>query len=117
MIVAADSMKVTEDELNNGYFSVQLTVSEGNTGSHTDGFRYDLHATYGKAVADGLIIMPFRGERLKPLLRRGEGYTYFMGFVPGPEHGGDTSFHEYYRIDGGREYIRITPLKGFRIEG
>ena len=109
-------MKVVEDALNDAWFAVQLRVSEGNTGRHTDGFRYELHATYGKAIADGLIVMPFRGERLKPMLRRGEGYTYFMGFIPGPEHGGDTSFHEYYRIDGDKEYIRIIPLKGFKID-
>ena len=115
-LVAADSMTVTEDQLNNAYFAVQLRVSEGNTYRHSDAFRYDLHATWGKAVKDFQIIMPFRGEKLKPLFRRGEGYSYYMGFIPGPEHGGDTSFHEYYRIDGGSEYMHVVPMKGFRIE-
>lgn len=109
-------MKVVEDSLNNAYFSVQLRVSEGNSGRHSEAFRYDLHATWGKAVKDFQIIMPFHGERLKPLLRRGEGYRFYMGFIPGPEYGGDTSFHEYYRVDGHREYIHVRPMKGFNIE-
>ena|SRR2546423_433884 len=112
-IVAADSMKVTGDALNNAYFSVRLSVGEGNIGKKNKGFRYDVHATYGKAVADGIIIMPFGGEHLKPLLRRGDGYNYIIGFIPAIN--GDTTFHEYYRIGGDKEFIKIVPLKGYTI--
>lgn len=114
-IVAADSMEVAEDELNHAYFSVRLAVSEGNTGKPTDGFKYDVHATYGQAVADGMIIMPYGGANLRPLLRKGEGYSYIMGFIPGAAYGSDTAFHEYYRISVVNEYIRIVALKGFNI--
>ena len=116
-VVAADSMKVVEDQLNNAYFSVRLTVAEGNSGNTKDGFKYDVHAAYGKATADGVIVMPYRGERLKPLIRRSEGYNYVIGFIPGELAGSnDTSFHEYYLIVGDPEYIRINPMKGFIIE-
>ena len=113
-IVATDSMKV-ENAPDNTYFSVQMSVAEGNSGKRTEGFKYNLHATYGNAVADSRIIMPFGGERMKPLLRRGDGYNYIMGFIPG-DINGDNAFHEYYRIAGDKDYIRISPLQGYQVE-
>jgi hypothetical protein len=114
-VVAADSMKIVENYPDSRFFSVKLSVSEGNTGKHTESFKYDMHAKFGQAHADGRIIMPFGGERLKPLLRRGEGYSYIMGFIPGKAYGSDTAFHEYYHIIGGKDFVKIIPLKGFRV--
>jgi hypothetical protein len=115
--VAADSIKVAEDHLNNSWFAVRLTVSDNNTGKRKAGFRYDVHASYGAAATDGLIVMPYGGEHLKPILRRGAGYSYIVGFVPGKEYGGDTAFHEYYRISAAKEHhIDIEPLNGFIID-
>ena len=108
-------MEVAGAELNHAYFAVQLAVSEGNTGKPNEGFKYDLHATYGPVVADGLIIMPYGGVGLRPLLRKGEDNSYIMGFIPGAAYGSDTAFHEYYRISLVNQYIRIVALKGFKI--
>jgi hypothetical protein len=60
--------------------------------------------------------MPYGGEHLRPMLRQGQGYSYIMGFVPGKEYGGDTAFHEYYKILGGKEHIEIVALNGFTID-
>ena len=114
-MVVADSMTIREDALNGGQFSVRLTVAEGNTGKATDGFKYDVHARYGQASAKGVIIMPYGGENLKPLLRKGDGYTFIMGFIPGRAYGSDTAFHEYYSIGVVNNYIRFVALKGFTI--
>ncbi len=115
-LVAADSIPVAEDRLNNAWFSVKLLAGGGYSGKKNEAFRYDVLARYGQAEAQGEIVMPFGGERLRPLLRRGEGYSFIMGFIPGEEFGADTSFHEYYKISVVNEYIRITALNGFAIE-
>jgi hypothetical protein len=115
-VVAEDSMKVVEDDLNNFYFSVRLSVADDNTTASREGFKYNVHSSYGHAVVDGVIVMPYRGEHLRPLLRPGKGYSYIVGFIPGSDYGGDTAFHEYYRITGGRERIEISALSGYTID-
>ena len=109
-------MKITGDPLNNFYFSVQLSVGADNAGEQTTGFKYDVHARYGHATAEGQIVMPYGGRNLQPLLRSSQGLTYIIGFIPGAAYDGDTVFHEYYRVTGSRDGIEIKALKGFTVQ-
>lgn len=113
-IVAADSVRIVEDSLNNGFFGARLRVAEGNDGKAA--FRYDIEMHYGKAEGKGIIVMPYGGENLRPLLRVQDERTIVMGFIPGELGGGDTSFHPYYRIDGSRVAIKLAPLASYKIQ-
>ncbi len=114
-LIAADSVKATDAAPNDFYFSVKLTVPDIATAAGTHGPVYDLHAAYGLAEANGVVVMPVGGEHLQPLLRRQDEHNFIIGFIPGKDYGGDSSFHEYYRVTGSRRDIQIVPLKGFSI--
>jgi hypothetical protein len=113
VLVAADSVRIANDSLNNGYFSVYLRVAEGNRPN--DAFRYSVEARYMKAEAQGTIAMPYGGKGLKPSLRIIDDRTIVMGFVPGELGGGDTTFHPYYRFDGSYLSIHMVPLAAYQI--
>lgn len=114
--VVSDSMTVSLDPLNDFRFAVSLRVAAGQEPGTTQGFRYDVHATYGHAEADGMVVMPAGGEHLKPLLRKAGDTGFVVGFIPGKDFGGDSSFHEYYSIAVGKQGIAIKPLKSFTLQ-
>ena len=115
-IIAADSIANTEDALNHSYFSVRVSAPAGKNPANQAVVVYNIHARYGAAEADGVIAMPRGGEHLKPLLRKDGSHSFIVGFIPGKAYGGDTSFHDYYRIDGDQQGITIVPVKGFVID-
>lgn len=116
-VVAADSMLITDDPLNRFYFTVKLLPGK-QQGQGAAGFIYDVQADFGPNTADGRIAMPRGGRNLRPLLRPAPdgSYSYIIGFIPGPEYGGDTAFHEYYEVRGAKSSIEIKPLKGYVLE-
>jgi hypothetical protein len=104
-VVAADSMPVTEDELNHFYFSVAIKANE-----QTNDGRYDIDVAYGPNTGVSAFKMPKGCENVMPLMRQGtEAYTYIIGFkMPN-----DTVFHEYYSVSGSRGRIEVKPIKGY----
>ncbi len=107
-------MRITEDKLNQFWFSARITT--GDTEEWVKNGTYLIRAGFGNAVAASPFSMPAGGKDLRPLLRRDSGYSFIVGFIGGAPFGGDTTFHEYYRITGSRNEIKIAALKGYSIQ-
>lgn len=104
-LITEDSMKVTEDRLNDFSFSVRL-LATGQKG------KYDVHAAYGPNDGHGRMVMPRGGEGLCPQMRRGpEEYSYEIGF----KRSGDTTFYPYYLVswEAGQIMMRYTTAYSF----
>lgn len=104
-LLADDSMKVSEERLNDFSFSVRL-LATGQKG------KYDVHATYGPNDGNGRMVMPRGGESLCPELRRGpEPYSFEIGF----RQDKDTTFYPYYLVswDAGQIMMRYTTAYSF----
>ena len=112
-MIAADSMRVSEEVLNKFWFSVRINAGDAQSSRGGD---YNIHAGFGNAVADGQFSMPRGGEHLRPILRRDTGYSFVIGFIPGAAFGGDTIFHAYYRVSGSRREIKIAAVNAFHIQ-
>ncbi len=107
-VIAADSMPVTEDKLNHFTFSVKI-LSTGKTGKG----HYQAEAAWGHNIATGEFVMPRNDYPLIPVLKRSsEPYTYIIGFYIK----GDTTFYDYYKINGTRQTIGMNYTKGYRFQ-
>ena len=115
-IIAADSMEIKDDPLNKSQFVVKIRVPDYKSSSNPIRSIYEVRAHYGVAEANGTISMPKGGDHLMPILRKGKDHRFIIGFIPGKEYGGDTSFHEYYQVEGEKGMITIKALKGFQIQ-
>ncbi|MBS1773017.1 MAG: hypothetical protein JST82_09150 [Bacteroidetes bacterium] len=105
-IIAADSMKITEDQLNVQYFGVTVYTTD-SVG------RYDIEAHYGFNYAINTIQLPIGGEHFKPLLRKGDtAYSYLVGF----HFADDTIFHDYYAITATKGQIGMKYTKAYTME-
>ena len=116
-VVAADSMKLA-DELNNSYFAVKLVASPANDKPGTMGYVYDLYVHCGANEGMQQITMPKGGRNLKPLIRRAanDRTTYIVGFIPGRDFGGDTTFLEYYSVSEDGRNIKVKALKSYTFQ-
>ena len=100
--LAADSMRITEDVLNESYFSVRILA----TPQSAEKGIYELAIAYGNNRATDGFTMPAGGERLQPLLRPGsDAHNYIIGF----EYKGN--FYAYVGITGSRNRIEVNYLK------
>jgi hypothetical protein len=101
-IIASDSMRISEDVLNETYFSVRILTTPRSAEKGI----YEIAIGYGNnRVTDGFT-MPAGGERLQPLLRPGaDANNYVIGF----EYKGN--FYEYVGITGSRNRIEVNYLK------
>lgn len=104
-LLAADSMRVSEEKLNDFYFSVRL-LATGIKGN------YDVLAAYGPNDGNGRLVMPRGGEGLCPVLRPGpETYSYEIGF----RQGNDSTFYPYFSVSWqeGQLLMRYTAAYSF----
>jgi len=115
-IIAIDSMVIKDDPLNKSHFAVKIRVPLSPSSSNSSLAVYEVLAHYGVEEANGSISMPKGGEHLMPLLRKADEHSFIIGFIPGNEYGGDTSFHEYYKVEGRKGMITIKALNGFQIQ-
>lgn len=107
-VIATDSMRIVEDDLNTSYFSVKLLTTD-----KTDKGTYAIDAAWGFNTAQTEFTMPKGGEKLEPVLRRvQEPYTYEIGF----RQEGDTTFYDYYQVKGEKGTIRMKYLKAYSFE-
>jgi hypothetical protein len=107
-IVAADSMPVVEDKLNDFVFAVRVIAGKKVNKGH-----YDIEAAYGHNIAQSSFVMPKHDYPLIPVLKRtGEPYTYIIGFYTKD----DTTFYDYYQVRAERGTILMIYTKGYRFQ-
>lgn len=105
-IIAADTIPITEDKLNNSTFSVTVLATD-SVGT------YDVEASWGNNFAQSTIKMPTGGEHYKPILRKSSNdYTYTLGF----HFDTDTIFHEYYQVSAQRGQIAMKYTRAYIME-
>lgn len=106
IVIAADSMPVKEEQLNDFYFAVKLQTTEYTANYGT----YKVVAHWGHNNATTEFSMPKGGEDLKPVLKRGtEPYTYDIGFY----YKDEPEFYDYYRVSGDNGDIKMKYLKAY----
>lgn len=106
-IVAADSVKIAEDSLNNGVFSVKVIADSAIANGV-----YKVAVKFGSNTAEGGFTMPKGGEKLVPQLRKGSGDRYIIGF----RQKGDTTFHDYVEVSCQSNMTRIQYLYHYSFE-
>lgn len=113
-VVAADSMKIEEDNLNELYYTIRITAGD----SSAEG-RYKLYAAHGYNEAKSEIVYPKLTQGLKPAIRRDETipYSYIIGF----RYNDDTTFHDYARVSANRmpgvqTQIELRYIKAYYVE-
>ena len=108
-VAAADSISVRESAPNHFYFTVKLISSAQNIAGSAADFIYDAKIAYGPDSASGTVTMPRDGDHLQPLLRMKttghNEYSCIIGFRPGKDYGGDSTFHDYYQVT-----LRLSPV-------
>jgi hypothetical protein len=105
IVIAADSIRIIEDALNEQYFIVKI-----KTNDHSDTGSYDIDAAWGYNNASGHFTMPLWD--LQPVLKRDTGYSYIIGFY----FKNDTAFHDYYLVKGEKGMIQMKYLKAYTFE-
>ncbi len=104
-VVAADSIPIAEDPLNESQFTVKVTATEAS-----DSGEYDIEATWGYNIANGTIRLPKDLEHATPAIRRDTpAYNYMVGFFVE----GDSTFHDYYSVAGERGAIKMKYVKTY----
>jgi hypothetical protein len=113
-VIAADSMRIKEDNLNELYYSVSVTA----TGNSVEG-AYMLRAAHGYNEAQSEIKFPKLTQSLTPAIRRDEQmpYSYIIGF----KYDNDTTFNDYIRVfakrmPGVATQIELRYLKSYYID-
>lgn len=103
-VVAVDSMKIEEDELNKLYYSAIITAND-----NSDEGYYDLDASYGFNKAHSQLRYPMLDKEIIPAIRRDETmpYSYIIGF----RFRGEPQFKDYARVSAQR-----TGLHKWQIE-
>jgi hypothetical protein len=107
-LIAADSMSIAEDSLNQSQFSVKVTT----TAKTAEG-KYGVQANWGYNPAETQFTLPKGGETFIPVLRKGQQpYTYIIGFnIPD-----DTTFYDYFQVQGNQGGIRMQYIKTYSFE-
>ncbi|MBW7912979.1 MAG: hypothetical protein H3C54_04595 [Taibaiella sp.] len=109
-VVAADSIPITEDNLNDFYYSVRLTATD----SSSEG-RYDLDAAYGLNEAHSIMAFPKLTKTIRPAIRPDSlPYSYIIGFY----YEGEQQFNDYARVsarkvDAQQSQIELRYLKAY----
>ena len=107
-LLAVDSMRFTEDELNDFYFVVKLKTTEYSAKG-----TYAVEANVGPKVAASKFTMPRGGEEVVPVLKKGnEPFTYIIGFY----YNNNNSFYDYYMISADANTIQMKYTKAYAIK-
>lgn len=90
-IVAADSIPVTEDELNDFYYSIYITAT-----SHSKEGKYMLDVSFGQYKARDELVYPELTREIVPAVRIDNSmpYSYIIGFY----FKGEQKFNDYARV-------------------
>ena len=90
-VVAADSIPITEDNLNDLYYSVRLTATDSSNQG-----RYELDASYGFNEAHSVMGFPRLTKTIRPAIRLDTTmpYSYIIGFY----YEGEQQFNNYARV-------------------
>jgi hypothetical protein len=105
-VMVADSMPIVENPLTKPYFSVKL-ISTDHTAHYG---AYKVVADWGMNHAESEFAMPRGGEKLKPVLRKGnEPYSYIVGFY----YEDEAEFYDYYQVSAARGEIKMKYLKAY----
>lgn len=90
-VVAADSTPITEDNLNDFYYSVRLTATDSSNQG-----RYGLDAAYGLNEAHSIMAFPKLTKTIRPAIRLDTSmpYSYIIGFY----YDGEQQFNDYARV-------------------
>lgn len=108
IVIAADTTDIIEDKLNNQLFSVTVFTNDSSINGS-----YDIETAWGYNTAYTSIRMPYGGEHFKPIIRKGNSpYTYVIGF----NYDDDTTFREYYEINGNKGQIKARYTRSYTIE-
>lgn len=107
-LLAADSVVVIEDTLNNTRLSVKLLTSD-----KTAKGIYNVNAAWGGNIADAKFTLPKGGEKFKPALHREPApYTFMIGF----HMEDDTTFYPYYQVKAEHGTIKMNYVKSYTFE-
>lgn len=107
-LLAADSMRFTEDKLNNFYFAVKLKTTE-----YSSKGTYAVEASVGPKEAASKFTMPRGGEEVVPVLKKGnEPFTYIIGFY----YNNSNTFYDYYMISADANTIQMKYTKAYAIK-
>ena len=107
-LLAADSMKVAEDSLNNTWFSVKLLTSD-----KTAKGIYNISAAWGGNIADTKFTLPKGAEKFKPALHREAApYSFMIGF----HMEDDTTFYPYYQVRAEAGTIKMNYVRSYTFE-
>lgn len=89
-VVAADSTRIAEDELNELYYSVRLTANDSSQLGY-----YDMDAVYGYNEAHSVIVFPKLDKTIHPAIRPDSlPYSFIIGFY----YEGEKKFNDYARV-------------------
>ncbi len=99
-VVASDSFKIQEDDLNNFYYVAKII----STDSSDKGY-YFLDANWGLYDAKTELVYPALQEEIIPAIERDrtEPYVYILGF----KYRHNDTFHDYAKLTA----TRSSPLK------
>ena len=105
-LVAADSMRVVEDTLNNFHFSVRVLTNEKTA----DKGQYAVKTAWGFNEGETAFTLPKGGEHFTQVLRRQPApYTYNIGF----NMDDDTTFYDYFEVKGEYGTIKMRYTKSY----
>ncbi len=110
-VVAADSTPITEDNLNDLYYSVRLTATDSSNQG-----RYDMDAAYGFNEAHSVMVFPKLTKTIHPAIRLDKTmpYSYIIGFY----YEGEQQFNDYARVsarkvDALQSQVELRYLKAY----
>jgi hypothetical protein len=107
-LLAADSVKVVEDSLNNTFFSVKLLTSD-----KTAKGIYNVNAAWGYNIAASKFTLPKGAEQFKPALHREAApYSFMIGF----HMEDDTTFYPYYQVKAEEGTIKMNYVRSYSFE-
>lgn len=103
-IVAADSMKVEDDPLNELYFAIRLKATDSSSAGS-----YLMEAHYGFNEAKTEIRFPKLQQTIYPAIEVDAGmpYSYLVGF----RYKDDSVFHDYARLNAVRMPGVVTQME------
>lgn len=109
-VIAADSMKIKEDQLNKLYYSARIVSTDSsNKGSYT------LDAAFGFNEAISEVKYPALQRKIFPALRTDTAhrYSYILGFT----YDGSDTFHDYAQITAvDEEMIKFKYIRSYYID-
>ena len=110
-IILADSVRITQDELNEQYYSVKVITTD----SSNEGY-YTIQASYGHNLGNGLMALPNLKEPLKPAMIKNPDldYCYIIGFTKPSE--GHKIFHDYFEVKAHRNANEMRYIKSYYYE-